>query len=57
MEELIEIPEITPAVPLNICPVCDRAADQMLLLSSVPEVLSPYLSALCRVIQQGPEPT
>src|SRR5436190_1504760 len=44
MEELIEIPELTPAFPLNICPVCDRAADQMLLLSSVPEVLSSIIT-------------
>jgi serine protease AprX len=44
MEELIELPEVTPEIPLNICPVCDRVADQMFALASVPAELSSIIT-------------
>ncbi|HSQ25457.1 MAG TPA: S8 family serine peptidase [Pyrinomonadaceae bacterium] len=40
MKELIEVPEITPNVLVNVCPVCDRFADELFTLSSVPQELA-----------------
>ena len=39
MEELIDAPE-TVNVLVNVCPVCDRLADELFMLASVPEELS-----------------
>src|SRR5262245_64785956 len=40
MEEMIEASEITPNLRVNVCPVCDRLADELFNLSSVPENLA-----------------
>ena len=40
MEELIDAPETTLAAVANLCPVCDRLADELFTLASVPEELS-----------------
>jgi serine protease AprX len=39
MEELIEAPETTLKPSVNLCPVCDRLADELFTLSSVPKEL------------------
>jgi len=39
-EELIDAPEATATVLINVCPVCDRLADELFTLSSVPEELA-----------------
>ena len=39
-EELIEAPEATVNILVNVCPVCDRLADELFMLSSVPEELA-----------------
>lgn len=40
MKELIEVTETTPNVLVNVCPVCDRLADELFTLASVPEALA-----------------
>jgi serine protease AprX len=39
-EELIETLETTRNIQMNVCPVCDRIADELLALSSVPDSLA-----------------
>jgi serine protease AprX len=39
-EELIEASEATVNVLVNVCPVCDRLADELFMLASVPEELT-----------------
>ena len=39
-EELIETAETPANIPVNVCPVCDRLADELFNLSSVPEELA-----------------
>ena len=40
MEELIDAPETTLNASRNVCPVCDRLANELFTLSSVPEELA-----------------
>ncbi len=40
MEELIDAPEKTLNASANVCPVCDRLADELFTLASVPEELT-----------------
>jgi hypothetical protein len=39
MEELIDAPEATLNALANVCPVCDRLADELFTLASVPKEL------------------
>ena len=39
MADLIEVPEKTLNLPVNVCPVCDRFADELFVLSSAPDSL------------------
>ena len=40
MEELIDAPETAVTAAANLCPVCDRLADELFTLASVPEELA-----------------
>src|SRR5258708_24485784 len=40
IKELIEVPETTHNLLVNVCPVCDRLADELFMLGSVPEELA-----------------
>ena len=39
-EELVEVPKAAVKVLLNVCPVCDRIADDLFLLTSIPGELA-----------------
>src|SRR5438067_3594364 len=40
IEELTQIPEATPNIRVNVCPVCDRFAEELFAMSSLPERLA-----------------
>ena len=40
MEELIETPDATSQLGVNLCPVCDRLMDELFALSSLPDPLA-----------------
>src|SRR6185295_5018001 len=53
MEELIDAPETTLTAAANLCPVCDRLADELFTLASVPEELGSIIKP--NAATPGPE--